>query len=190
MPPKLNWTLKCECGWQKDYRNPVAAQMGGERHLPYCPFYLSAQKICDKKFREERENMGVKTFDGKTEDAGGFILSASFWKSGTLIRGRVIRHFETDNGRCHVLLLEKPITVDGQNVSPKQPSPVTSDRFSIGGLTGFQMALDASHCGELMVNDVLTIKATGETETGKGNAQINFRVRVERGDNAQQEAPF
>jgi hypothetical protein len=37
--------LHCSCGWEKTYRNPVAAQWGGEAHLPHCSFYLEAQKI-------------------------------------------------------------------------------------------------------------------------------------------------
>src|SRR5690348_10345098 len=127
-----NWTLRCECGWEKAYGNPVAAQWGGESHLPRCPFYLEAQRICAEENEKEKRKMARKVFDGKTEDAGGFILSASFWKRDTLVRGHVSRIFSTDNGKCFVLLMDKAITVDGHEVSPKQENPVTSDRFAIG----------------------------------------------------------
>lgn len=42
----LNWILHCECGWEKPYRNPVAARWGGESHLPFCSFYREAKVIC------------------------------------------------------------------------------------------------------------------------------------------------
>jgi hypothetical protein len=42
----VNWRgpfiLHCECGWEKTYRNPIAAQWGGESHLPHCSFYQHA----------------------------------------------------------------------------------------------------------------------------------------------------
>jgi hypothetical protein len=38
----LPWLIKCECGWEKIYRNPVAARYGGEAHLPFCSFFSEA----------------------------------------------------------------------------------------------------------------------------------------------------
>lgn len=134
--------------------------------------------------------MSKKVFEGKTEDAGAFILAAAFWKLGLVMRGQVLREFQTENGTCFVVHLDKPIVVPGDVVSPKQQGDVTSDRFSIGGLKGFQMAVDASGAGKLLPGDIITVKATGETDTGKGSPQVNFKVRVERGDEKQQDANF
>jgi hypothetical protein len=176
------WEVSCECGWKKTgYKNPVAAQWGGENHLPHCQFYKKAKEISE---------MAKKVFEGKTEDAGAFILAAAFWKLGHTLRGHIIREFQTENGACFSVQLEKPMTVPGDVVSPKQQGEVTADKFSIGGLKGFQMAVDASGAGKLLPGDVLTVKATGETDTGKGSPQVNFKVRVERGDANQQEGNF
>lgn len=131
--------------------------------------------------------MTKKVFEGKTEDAGAFILASAFWKLGHTIRGTVLREFQTENGTCFAVQLEKPITVPGDVVSPKQQNEVTADRFSIGGLKGFQMAVDAAGAGALQKGDVITVKSTGETDTGKGNPQVNFKVRIERGDDAQKD---
>jgi hypothetical protein len=50
----LPWQIKCECGWEKIYRNPVAARYGGEAHLPFCSFFSEA--LAAKGGRRE-ENM-------------------------------------------------------------------------------------------------------------------------------------
>lgn len=131
--------------------------------------------------------MGKKVFEGKTEDAGAFILAAAFWKLGHTIHGTVLREFQTENGPCFAIHFDKPLTIPGDVVSPKQTGEVTGERFSIGGLKGFQMALDAAGVSKLLPGDVITVKATGETDTGKGSAQVNFKVRVERGDDSQKE---
>jgi hypothetical protein len=44
MPYWSNCLLHCECGWERIYRNPVAAQMGGESHLAHCSFFREAQE--------------------------------------------------------------------------------------------------------------------------------------------------
>jgi hypothetical protein len=193
----MPWEVKCECGWVKEYRNPVAARWGGESHTPHCPFYRKALEMIDfagateiiDKLKEKRK-MAKKVFDGKTEDAGAPILSAGFWTKDMMIKGTVFRVFQTENGECYALELIAPITVHGANLYPKAEGEVKSDRFSIGGLKGFQMAVDASGAGKILRGDVLTVKATGQTDTGKGNPQINFKIRVERGDENQQEANF
>src|SRR6267142_4526938 len=173
----MPYVLHCECGWEKEYRNPVAAKFGGEAHIPHCPFYRRAKEMID--------TMSMKRFEGKTEDAGGAILSAAFWKQDTVVRGTIVREFDTENGKCYVLDIPGGLTVDGSALSPKQEGSITGTRFSLGGLKGFQMAVDASGAGRLLVGDVLTIKATGLTDTGKGSPQVNFRVRIERGDDKQ-----
>lgn len=134
--------------------------------------------------------MSKKTFEGKTEDAGAPILSANFWTEGKIVKGKVFRVFNTENGECYALQLDSPIKVDGQTIYPKEQGEVTSDRFSIGGLKGFQMAVDASGAGKIQRDDYLTVKCTGSKDVGKGNNQIQFKVRVERGDENQQDAQF
>src|SRR6266403_3898763 len=63
---------------------------------------------------QPRHNVQQKdgTFVGRTEDAGGPILGAKFWKPGTSVRGVVLNSFRTENGDCYVIKLSEPLEVD------------------------------------------------------------------------------
>ena len=111
-------------------------------------------------------------YTGKTQDAGAPILGAKFWKAGITISGKVTRSFDTVNGPCHEIVLDKPITVDGE----KQRSA------SMGNMKGFGMALAAAGLESLQAGDSVVIKCLGSTKTGKGNPRIDFRIEVQRKD--------
>jgi hypothetical protein len=67
----VNWrgpfTLHCACGWEKTYRNPIAAQWGGESHLPHCSFYATAQMILRGEIRRQ-EKMSRQDYFGDRPD--------------------------------------------------------------------------------------------------------------------------
>ena len=75
-----------------------------------------------------------KQFKGKSEGAAAPFLDAKFWAPGTKVAGKVIRTFESENGRCYVLDL-----IDGARING-----AITDQVSIGNLTGFRMALQAA----------------------------------------------
>ena len=111
-------------------------------------------------------------FKGTTEDAGGQFLGSDFWKKGVQIQGEVTGTFQTEIGTSYSLNLKTPVKVNGKN----------EDKVSIGGLKGLAMALRAAGVPnqELAVGDAVVIECTGTTPTDKGNAQINFKVLVDR----------
>src|SRR5271170_2933257 len=64
----MRYIIKCECGWEKSYRNPVAAQWGGESHRPRCSFFQAALRspsyevaMVDFKKALERNRMADRT---------------------------------------------------------------------------------------------------------------------------------
>ena len=117
--------------------------------------------------------MAEQKFSGKTEDAESPFLGAKFWKKGLSVIGIVERSFETENGMCFVCKTAKPLTVDGVEV----------ERFSIGNMAGFKMALQAAGLTALRIGDKLYIACTGETAPTKAenSPRVNFEVEVTRG---------
>jgi len=118
----------------------------------------------------------MATFKGKTEDGGAPFLNASFWKKGVKVSGRVLRPFDSENGKCYELALGDAVKV-GEREGVKHAS--------VGGLKGFIMALSAAGLGSLLEGDFLMAECTGETKTDKGAPMINFYVEVirpEKGD--------
>jgi hypothetical protein len=111
-----------------------------------------------------------RTFGGSTQDAQSLILGAKHWKKGMQIKGSVTRNFETTNGICYEIVLEKPITLNGKS----------EKKVSIGALKGFHMALNAAGLEELETGDKIAIECTGVTATDKGNPRVDFKVAVIR----------
>ena len=110
-----------------------------------------------------------KQFRGKTEDADAVFLAADFWKGGVTITGKVIRTFDSENGRCYVLQLATPVKVGVDEV----------DEATIGNLTGIRMALQACGLDRLIVGDEVYLECTGFKATPKGN-RANFEIEVNR----------
>jgi hypothetical protein len=86
------------------------------------------------------------------------------------VTGKVIRTFESENGRCYVLDL-----IDGAKING-----AIMDQVSIGNLTGFRMALQAAGLDSLLVEDSVYIECTGKTSTAKGSPRVNFEIEVTR----------
>jgi hypothetical protein len=116
--------------------------------------------------------MTEQVFKGRTEDAAAPFLGAEFWSKDKVVVGVIERSFETKNGVCFVLRSMKPVEVDGEDV----------DRFSVGNMAGFKMALQAAGLIALRVGDKVWMKCTGETPaTKEGNSpRVNFEVEVTR----------
>jgi hypothetical protein len=173
--------VRCECGWTKDYRNPVAAQWGWEAHCNSgeCAFQnLSLKIIAGRK--EDAHSMTAKVMQGKTEEAIAPILGAQFWTKGTEITGVVTGKFDTANGTAYNIKLDKQIEISGEILKPKQDGNVKLDHMSIGNMKGFEMAIRAAGAEGLERGDKIRLRATGETGTDKGNPMVNFMIRIER----------
>lgn len=114
----------------------------------------------------------MAVFRGKTEDAEAPILGASWWNEGSEIVGVVSRAFDTENGTCYVVDLEKAVAVNGDMVS----------RVSVGALTGFRMAMQAARLDTLLRGDKLRLMCTGKKggEGGK-SPMVYFALEVQRG---------
>jgi len=112
----------------------------------------------------------AKTFAGSTKEAGGQFLGANFWKKGVKIEGQISGTFLTEVGKSYNAHLTKPVIVNGEK----------TDVVSIGGLKGLSMALRASGANEFREGDLFIIECIGHTPTNKGNAQIDFKVVVNR----------
>lgn len=116
-------------------------------------------------------------FYGKTQK-GGPILGAFFWGKGISIEGTVTGKFETENGVCYNIKLNKAIKVgsrDGDSAKDQM-----TDVVAMGGMKGFENALMASGAETLMVKDKVKITCTGEQSTGKENPMLTFEVEVDR----------
>ena len=70
-------------------------------------------------------------FSAESEDAVAPFLDAKFWEPRVSVTGKVIRAFETENGRCYVLDLRDGLQLNG----------ALAEQVSIGNLTGFRMAV-------------------------------------------------
>jgi len=111
-----------------------------------------------------------KQFRGKSEDAAAPFLDAKFWTPGMSVAGKVIRIFESENGRCYVFDLREAVKVNGE----------MAEQVSIGNLTGFRMALQAARLDLLQVGDAACIECTGTTSTNKGSPRVDFAIEVTR----------
>jgi hypothetical protein len=112
-----------------------------------------------------------KQFKGRSEGAAAPFLDAKFWAPGTKVAGKVIRTFESENGRCYVLDLINGTKVNGAK----------TNQVSIGNLTGFRMALQAAGLDSLLVEGAVYIECTGKTSTNKGSPRVDFEIEVTRG---------
>lgn len=116
--------------------------------------------------------MTEQVFKGRTEDAEAQFLDAHFWSKDKVVVGVIERSFETQNGVCFVLRAMKPVAIDGEEV----------ERFSVGNMAGFKMALQAAGLTALRVGDKLWMKCTGVTPPTKEgySPRVNFEVEVTR----------
>ena len=118
----------------------------------------------------------AKTFSGTTENQQGELLQAEFWKTGTVIQGKVTGEFPTQNGICYNVLLEKPAEINGKK---------DVDRVIIGGnLRGLLMALKDAKIPDahLLAGDAVMIQCTGTTpaRSDERSDMLNFKIAVSR----------
>lgn len=128
-------------------------------------------------------------FGGKTADAGVIILGAGYWAKGVRITGIYTRKFMTPIGECmeFLCMLPKSITVPTKNGKfDLSGQPTEIDHFSIGNLTGFEMAVDvlktSDGFGDFKMKDRVQIECVGLREsTGLGKSPMpEFELSVER----------
>jgi hypothetical protein len=113
--------------------------------------------------------------EGESKNVANNFLGSEFWDEGTAIRGKVMRQFESANGRCYALELSEPVEVNGQE----------TNEVALGNLTGLRMALQAAGVEELEVGDTIELECTGLQPTSKGNDRIDFKIRIERPEGEQ-----
>lgn len=119
---------------------------------------------------------------GKTEDAKAPILGADFWKSGVKVTGKVMWLYNTVNGVCYALRLFKPVDLNGEPV----------EQVSIGGLRGFQMAMQAAGLDRLVPGQSLYLCCTGITKSKKKgySDMINFEIEVTDAETEEADGDF
>lgn len=101
----------------------------------------------------------AKRVTGSTQGtiAGGGLLGATYWTKGTRLTGIYVRSFTTKYGQCDEFLLMSPPNIHlvcdsstgavlGKATVPDMKVPDgqevrTLTRFSMGNLTGYEMAL-------------------------------------------------
>jgi len=91
---------------------------------------------------------------------------------GNKVDGVVLRGFETDKGQAYTLELLKPVKV-GEGLE---------SRVSVGGMKGFEMALQAAGLSGLVVGDKVHLESTGTTPAKEAghSPMVNFAVEVHR----------
>ena len=110
---------------------------------------------------------------GRTDEVQGVFLGADFWEPGKRVFGKVVRPFDSKNGRCYTVKLGKPVEVLGEK----------EDVIAIGALKGFRMALDATGIAELKPGDSIVVECTGKKEQGEGKSpMVEFELEVDTAD--------
>jgi hypothetical protein len=112
----FDWSIQCECGWEKSYRNPVAAQWGGESHLSRCPYFQEATRIVAKLRKGNRFH---KMIDRDKYFQGGNFLKAKDFKDGQQVIVTQFEEVKTRIGTRPVLRLqgfEAPLGLNATNM--------------------------------------------------------------------------
>lgn len=138
----------------------------------------------------------ARTATATTREAGSAILGAGFWEPGKKISGIYVRTFVTklgdgESGECHQFLCLIPQTLKVKlNDRGRLDSNGTEqeiDKFSVGALTGIEMALDALRVtapwfGEFKLHDKVQFECIGIQPGVNGNSPMpEFSITVERG---------
>lgn len=115
----------------------------------------------------------MSTHKGRTDNVQGVFLGADFWEPGRKIVGKVLRAFESKNGRCYTVKLGKAVEVhDAQE-----------ELVAIGALKGFQMALDDCGLSALHAGDTIYLECTGKKDQERGKSpMVEFELEVETAD--------
>jgi hypothetical protein len=118
-----------------------------------------------------------KVFEGRTIDAEAPFVSGEFWEAGKMIRGEVVRIYETilegKKSLAYVVELDgEHVEIDGEDW----------ERVSIGNLAGFRMALQAAGIERLFLKDTIEMECESVKAAKKQgySPRANFRIRVTR----------
>jgi hypothetical protein len=129
----------------------------------------------------KREACMAKSITGRTEDAVNPFLGADFWKKGVSVKGFVERTFQIPGqaGDCFTLALSEPVEI----------GDLSEEIVNIGGLKGFQMALQSTNY-HLRKGDFVELECTGMEELTpekkkKGHSpRINFKIAITPGNHS------
>src|SRR6266478_1505642 len=113
-----------------------------------------------------------RSFSGSTAGASAVILASRFWREGTTLTGRFLRSYEAkmkDGSSAEVNQFKtfKPeiLTVPMTNGRyDENGEPTKCDKFSIGALSGWEMALDDARIQgftRFYAGDYVTVKCVG-----------------------------
>ena len=144
-----------------------------------------------------RTGAGRRSGFGRTEDAGSIILGAEFWKQGTELKATFLRSFVTkldrgETGECFQFLLQEPSTLDvpvddNGKFFADGKKMLNVDKFAIGALKGFMMALQSLQestpwFSTFQRGDLVTITCTGVQEPSQHgySPMPEFEVKVDR----------
>lgn len=139
---------------------------------------------------------GRKTYRGSTASGGSVILGAPFWEQGKKITGIYMREWKSAVGECYEFLIPPNTTkptawVDANGrVVEKGDAGATErplDKFSMGALTGFVMAIQDLNAALAMDNqpilrfrDELVIQCVGMQKSGKRgyDDMVTFELEI------------
>ena len=136
----------------------------------------------------------ARNFRGSTDNARSVILGAPFWTKGKHVRGKYLRTFITQlgndkSGEVHQFTALEPVTLNvdenGRAVRDGKGKEVQAEKFGMGALTGYEMALDDARTRgfqEFRVGDNVTIECTGvkASEDANMSDMLEFSVDIER----------
>lgn len=116
-----------------------------------------------------------KVFHGRTLDADAPFVGGDFWETGKWIQGEVTKVKPSTLGGhkfSYLVELESPVEIDGEEW----------DRVTIGGLTGFSMALQAAGIDRLYPKDLIRMECESIKKPKKEgySPRPNFAITVNR----------
>ena len=133
-----------------------------------------------------------KQFKGNTNNAGSAILGFDFWGKGTKVTGTYTRDWQSSVGTMYEFAVmsgqPKPTAFldEKGRVTTKQNGGKETqlERFSIGALKGFGMALQdlENQNIQMKFRDLVTIECIGfqENEDSRKDEMVLFEVTIDR----------
>jgi hypothetical protein len=118
-----------------------------------------------------------EVFQGETNTETAPILSALYFQRGVSLSGVISNRFETQNGICYTLKLDKKLKVAGEFLTPRAEGEQELTSVSIGTYKGLAQILSRGNF-ELKVGQHLDLECTGLVNTGKDNPMAAFKIKV------------
>jgi hypothetical protein len=142
----------------------------------------------------------AQTWSANTNEAGVPVLGRNFWTIGKLIYGAFVKEriVHTDDNQqltVYEFACVQPPYLEVRVDQKGKVQPFNSsigevkkfDRFGVGSLTGFEMALQAlafKGFNGFMYKDYVGIKCIGErpSDDPRQSAMLEFAVKIQRAD--------